>query len=99
MTIPYVRPWRIPPRPFGSPRSDAHRRYRIKIEKAVRLVRIGSNTRAACRSVGLHDDAAFSEVNRLCDKRSIPRRFRWGTPLAVWKTHEPFPAHVKPRAR
>ena len=68
----------------------------IKINRAVRLVRVGSNTRAACRAVGLHDADAESAVKRICDKRGIPRRHYWGTPH--WKTTDPpHPAYVKPR--
>ena len=86
--------------PNDSPRSEEHRRYRIKIEKAVRLVRTGSTVRPACRSVGLHTGADFAEVTRLCDKRGIPRRRWWGTPLAFWKTQTPNPVHVmKSRGR
>ena len=68
----------------------------IKIERAIRLVWLGSNTRAACRSVGLHGDAAEREVRRVCDERQIPRRHWWGTPF--WKTQGPLPALVKLRA-
>jgi hypothetical protein len=85
--------------PNDTPRSEEHRRYRIKIEKAVRLVRTGSTVRPACRSVGLHDYADFKEVTRLCDKRGIPRRRWWGTPLAFWKTTTPNPAHVMKKSR
>jgi hypothetical protein len=72
------------------------RRYRAKIEKAVRLIWLGSSVAAACRAVGLRGDKAEREVKRVCDERNIPRRNRWGIPR--WKTHEAgYAAYVKPR--
>ncbi len=75
-------------------------RHRIKIEKAVRLVRTSTtgSIRPACRSVGLSRCADFAEVTRVCDKRGIPRKHPWGTPLKFWKTQTPNPVDVmKPK--
>jgi hypothetical protein len=77
-------------------RAEAYQQHRIKIERAVRLVRTGSAVRAALRSVGLKRFADWEEVARICDQRGIPRRRGWGMPLAIWKTQTPNPAHVLP---
>jgi hypothetical protein len=97
----FSRPWRIPPRTNApeSPRRIARRQYRIRIERAVCLIaRVGCNTRAACRSVGLPVSSISDqkEVRRLCDARNIPRRHRWGSPYP--KTIEgDYPVILKPK--
>jgi|PersoiStandDraft_1058852.scaffolds.fasta_scaffold32534_3 hypothetical protein len=71
--------------------------HRALIERAVGLIRGGSNTRAAVRHVGLRVPADEKVVKRLCDKRGIVRR---RNPLALqFETHTPWPVRITARAQ
>ena len=67
------------------------------IERAVGLIRGGSNTRAAVRRVGLRVPADEITVKQLCDNRGIRRRHN--PHLPKFELEPPWPVIVRPRVR
>jgi hypothetical protein len=89
---------RIEPTPLSDVERASRRTRRIRILRAVAMIgRSKVGVAVACRVVGLHDDwRATEDVRGLLDVRQIPRRRKWGTPLAVPHTQEPVPEIVLP---
>ncbi|MGA7994786.1 MAG: hypothetical protein WCA28_07730 [Bradyrhizobium sp.] len=84
------RPWRIhrpiAPLTIPAPPTAAQlaTQFNIRIERAIcAIARSGTNTRAACRSVGLIGSEAERIVRRLCDDRAIPRKRYFGGPYRL----------------
>jgi hypothetical protein len=62
---------------------------RLKVARAIGLIREGTSIRKACRAADLRGQGAQGEVLRMCARLGLPRR--------KWQTTEPFPAYVPPR--
>jgi hypothetical protein len=62
---------------------------RLKVARALGMIRSGDSVRKACRVAGLRGQGAQGEVLRICARLGLPRR--------KWETSEPFPGYVPSR--